>query len=191
MPENIFFDLIAPLYDRLIRISEPEKIIELLDLPVQGTLLDAGGGTGRFAFHLLPFVDRVVLSDLSFSMLREAKAKPIPFIVQASSRHLPFPDGYFDRILVVDAMHHFDDQTGVIKDLIRLLKPNGRLLIEEPDIRRFLAKLIWFMEKLLLMRSQFYTPEELKTLVETHGGTAHIEDDGQFIAWVVVEKKQT
>jgi ubiquinone/menaquinone biosynthesis C-methylase UbiE len=190
MPENILFDLIAPLYDRLIRATDPEKIIELLALPAKGTLLDAGGGTGRIASHLLPLVDRVVLSDLSFSMLREAKAKPISSVAQASSHCLPFPDAYFDRILVVDAMHHFDNQPGVIKDLLRVLKPNGRLLIEEPDIRKFHAKMIWVMEKVLIMKSHFYTPEQLRSMVEVHGETAHIEDDGHFTAWVVVEKKK-
>jgi len=191
MPENILFDLIAPIYDRLIRASEPEKVIELLALPAEGTLLDAGGGTGRFASHMLPLVNHVVLSDLSFSMLREAKAKPISLVVQASSRRLPFREGVFDRILVVDAMHHFDDQPGVIKDLMRVLKPNGRLLIEEPDIRKFRAKLIWLMEKFLIMKSKFYTPEKLKSLVEANGGLARIEDDGYFTAWVIAEKRRT
>jgi demethylmenaquinone methyltransferase/2-methoxy-6-polyprenyl-1,4-benzoquinol methylase len=188
MPENILFDLIAPVYDRLIRAAETEKIVQLLDLPVEGTLLDVGGGTGRIASQLLPYVDRVVLSDLSFSMLREAKSKPIPVVIQASSLFLPFPDDFFDCILVVDAMHHFDDQAGVVTNLFRVLKPGGRLLIEEPDIRKFQAKLILVVEKLLLMKSQIYTPEKLKNLVEANGGSAYIEDDGQFTAWVVAEK---
>jgi demethylmenaquinone methyltransferase/2-methoxy-6-polyprenyl-1,4-benzoquinol methylase len=189
MPENILFDLIAPMYDRLISAPDPGKIIALLDLPTDGVLLDAGGGTGRMASHLLPHVREVVLSDLSFSMLREARTKPIPGIVQAPSHCLPFPNEYFDRILVVDAMHHFDHQQEVIKDLLRVLKPNGRLLIEEPDIRKFRAKMIWVMEKLLMMKSVFYTPEEIKAMVEAQGGLAYFEEDGLFTAWVVVEKR--
>lgn len=189
MPENILFDLIAPMYDRLISAPDPGKIIALLDLPTNGVLLDAGGGTGRMASHLRPHVEEIVLSDLSFSMLREAQTKPISGIVQASSHCLPFPDEYFDRILVVDAMHHFDHQQEVIKDLLRVLKPNGRLLIEEPDIRKFRAKIIWVMEKLLMMKSVFYTPEEIKAMVEAHGGSAYIEEDGLFTAWVVAEKR--
>jgi ubiquinone/menaquinone biosynthesis C-methylase UbiE len=188
MPENILFDLIAPIYDRLISAPDPQKIIALLDLPPNGVLLDAGGGTGRMASHLLPHVAELVLSDLSFSMLREARAKPLPGIVQAASHCLPFPDEHFDRILVVDALHHFDHQGEVIKDLLRVLKPKGRLLIEEPDIRKFRAKMIRVMEKFLLMKSVFWTPEEIKSMVEIHGGSARIEEDGFFTAWVIVEK---
>jgi demethylmenaquinone methyltransferase/2-methoxy-6-polyprenyl-1,4-benzoquinol methylase len=88
----------------------------------------------------------------------------------------------------VDALHHFDHQSEVIKDLLRVLKPNGRLLIEEPDIRKFRAKMIWVMEKFLLMKSVFCTPEEIKSMVEMHGGAARIEEDGFFTAWVIVEK---
>jgi demethylmenaquinone methyltransferase/2-methoxy-6-polyprenyl-1,4-benzoquinol methylase len=189
MPENILFDLIAPMYDRLISAPDPEKIISLLDLPTNGALLDAGGGTGRMASNLHPHVDEIVLSDLSFSMLREARSKPISGIVQASSHCLPFPNEYFDRILVVDAMHHFDHQGEVIKDLLRVLKPDGRLLIEEPDIRKFRAKIIWVMEKLLMMKSVFYSPEEIKAMVEENGGSAYIEEDELFTAWVVAEKR--
>lgn len=188
MPENILFDLIAPIYDRLISAPDPEKIIALLDLPKNAVLLDAGGGTGRLASHLLPHVEELVLSDLSFSMLREACDKPLPYVVQAASHCLPFPDEYFDRILVVDALHHFDHQEEVIKDLLRVLKPGGRLLIEEPDIRKSRAKMIRVMEKFLLMRSVFYTPEEIKSMVEMYGASARIEADELFTAWVVVDK---
>jgi demethylmenaquinone methyltransferase/2-methoxy-6-polyprenyl-1,4-benzoquinol methylase len=121
-------------------------------------------------------------------MLREAHAKPLPRIVQAASHFLPFPDEYFDRVLVVDALHHFDHQGEVIKDLLRVLKPGGRLLIEEPDIRKFRAKMIWVMEKFLLMKSVFCRPEEIKSMVEMYGGSARIEEDEFFTAWVIVDK---
>jgi len=188
MPENILFDLIAPIYDRLINAPDPEQIIALLDLPTNGVLLDVGGGTGRMASRLLPHVREVVLSDLSFAMLREARSKPLPGIIQAASHYLPFPNEQFDRILVVDALHHFDHQGEAIKELLRVLRPNGRLLIEEPDIRKFRAKLIQVMEKFLLMKSVFCTPEEIKSMVEMQGGTARIEEDEHITAWVIVEK---
>ena len=74
------------------------------------------------------------------------------------------------------------------RSLLRVLKPKGRLLIEEPDIRKFRAKMIRVMEKFLLMKSVFCTPEEIKSMVEVHGGSARIEEDGFFTAWVIVEK---
>lgn len=188
MAINILFDILAPIYDRIISQPDAGVLKDLLDLPQNGLVLDAGGGTGRVSSQLLPFVNKLVLSDLSFPMLTEAQGKGIARLVQGTSRHFPFQDDAFDRILVVDALHHFSDQPGTVKELIRILRPGGRLVIEEPDIREFRVKLIALMEKLLVMRSFFHTPQEIKEMVEACGGSARVEVDGKFTAWVVVEK---
>ena len=44
---NHHFDFIAPFYDRAIPFARLEKMLDVLDLPCEGWLLDAGGGTGR------------------------------------------------------------------------------------------------------------------------------------------------
>ena len=65
-------------------------------------------------------------------MLAEARAKGTVAPVRGHAERLPFPDGSFDRILVVDALHHFCDQREAIGDLLRVLAPGGRLLVAEP-----------------------------------------------------------
>lgn len=188
MAVNLLFDLLAPLYDRLISPPDPDQLHHLLDLPTHGWLLDAGGGTGRVSTSLRPLVGGLVLTDLSLPMLKQAQAKVLCCPVQASTHRLPYPNAYFDRILVVDALHHFSDQSAAIADLLRVLKPGGRMLIEEPDIHRFPVKLIALIEKLALMNSHFHTPQQIKALVESHGGTARLHGDDQFAAWVIVNK---
>jgi ubiquinone/menaquinone biosynthesis C-methylase UbiE len=115
MATNRHFDFLAPLYDRLIRPPDPEQIRALLDLPASGWVLDAGGGTGRVSALLCPLVERLVVCDLSFAMLsqshnkREGEQGHCIVPSQARVERLPFPDGCFSRILVVDAFHHFGD----------------------------------------------------------------------------------
>jgi len=46
------FDFIAPLYDRIVRLPVSSRLCELLKLPTDGILLDAGGGTGRVSSRL-------------------------------------------------------------------------------------------------------------------------------------------
>lgn len=182
------FGLLAPFYEKVIPPPDVSRLRHLLNLPTAGRLLDAGGGTGRVASQLRTLVGELVLTDVSAGMLRQARQKAKIEISQAHAERLPFPDDSFDRVLVVDALHHFCDQKLAIADLLRVLKPGGRLVIEEPDLNRFSVKMIAVAEKIALMRSHFYYPAEISAIVANHGHTAQIESDDQVSVWVVVDK---
>lgn len=182
------FDFLAPFYDRLIGLPDPARLRELLRLPTPGWLLDAGGGTGRVSTGLRPFVGGLVVSDFSGPMLRQVRQKGSLWPTQVRVERLPFPDESFDRILVVDALHHFHQQSAAIGELARVLKRGGRLVIEEPDINRFAVKLVALAEKLALMGSHFHSPGEIRDVVAVHGLTVRIETNGAFAAWVVADR---
>jgi demethylmenaquinone methyltransferase/2-methoxy-6-polyprenyl-1,4-benzoquinol methylase len=182
------FNFLAPFYDRVIAPPDISRLKELLRLPATGRLLDVGGGTGRVSSQLRPLVDDLVLTDVSPGMLRQAREKGQFQLSMAHAEHLPFPAESFERVLVVDALHHFCDQERAIADLIRVLKPGGLLVIEEPDLNHFRVKMIAAAEKLALMRSRFYYPAEIGQMIGAHGLSAQIENDDLITAWVVVDK---
>jgi len=182
------FDLLAPIYDLVIPPPDPARLRHLLRLPTDGRMLEAGGGTGRVSSRLLPLVGTLVINDLSAPMLKEAQQKGALQPVQSYVERLPFPDGSFERVFAVDALHHFNDHDTAVGELLRVLGEGGRLVIEEPDIRRFPVKIVALLEKLALMNSHFLSEDKILALVASHGYEAQIGCLSDFATCVVVDK---
>ncbi|MCP4752941.1 MAG: methyltransferase domain-containing protein, partial [Proteobacteria bacterium] len=91
-------------------------------------------------------------------------------------------------ILVVDALHHFRHPKESIRELLRVLKPGGRLVIDEFDASLLSVKLIALAEKLALMGSRFFKPEEIVAMIADCGFPAEVRENGKTSFWVVVEK---
>ena len=182
------FDLLAPIYDWVIPPPDPDRLRQLLRLPIQGRMLEAGGGTGRVSSLLTPLVGTLVINDVSAPMLREAQGKGGLHPAQSYVERLPFPDRCFSRVIAIDAFHHFRDHRAAIGELLRVLEAGGRLVVEEPDITRFPVKLVALLEKLALMRSHFFSAERIQTMVNEHGAESHIGCMRDYAMCVVVDK---
>lgn len=189
------FDFLAPIYDRIIGVflGKPDsekggELKGLLELPVDGRLLDAGGGTGRVSEPFRSLVEQLVVADISSGMLRQARKKGHLDLARADAAQLPFPDACFERVIVVDSLHHFSDQRQVIRELTRVLSPGGLLIIEEFDIRRLPVKGLALLEKLALMGSRFLRPEEIRDQIQESGLTAEIREGERLTVFVVARK---
>jgi demethylmenaquinone methyltransferase/2-methoxy-6-polyprenyl-1,4-benzoquinol methylase len=182
---NSHFNWLAPFYDRVIPFVRLDQMLRVLDFPPASRLLDAGGGTGRVAAALRPYVDWIVIADVSFGMLTQARQKSLA-VTTTETECLPFPDRTFDRVLMVDALHHVLNQAETICELYRVLKVGGKLVIEEPDFRTLAVKLIAVAEKLAFMRSHFLAPSQIAQLFPA-GAKVKIESEATT-AWVIAEK---
>jgi ubiquinone/menaquinone biosynthesis C-methylase UbiE len=181
------FDWLAPLYDRIIPPKEPERLIKLAGLPVEGKLLDAGGGTGRISGTLAGQAGSIFIADPSLKMLQKASQKDGLRPIGSTAENLPFADCSFEIVIMVDALHHVYDQDRTAAEMFRVLKPGGRIVVEEPDIRIGVVKIIAVMEKLALMRSRFLSPVQMARLFAHPHARTRIEWEG-FNAWVIVDK---
>ncbi len=182
------FGKLAPFYERFITPRIPQELAAFVNMPVGGVILDAGGGTGRVAQFLRDKTGQVLVADEFMEMLREVRKKVGMHPVCSHAENTPFKAGCVDRIIVVDALHHVADQVDTAEELWRILKPGGRIVIEEPDVRAFGVKLIAFAEKLALMRSHFLPPARIAGLFRRPNARVRIETSGPT-AWIIVDKE--
>lgn len=181
------FDFLAPYYEKFITPKEPEKLISLAGLKTQSNVLDVGGGTGRVGQFLRGKASQIVLADQTLQMLMEAQKKDHLLPVCSHSEELPFATFSFDRIIMVDTLHHVCDQRKTAQELWRVLKPGGRIVIEEPDIKKFAVKLIALAEKLAFMRSHFLNSGKISELFAFMDADVRIQSE-EHTVWVIVEK---
>lgn len=182
------FTFIAPYYDRIFGQSSTDDLIGYLEPRAGQQVLDVGGGTGRVAEQLAGLVCSVCVLDPSAGMVLEGQRKGI-CVIRGEAETLPYAGGVFDRIMMVDAFHHLRDQSQAAKELMRVLAPGGRVVIEEPDITHLGVRLVALGEKLLLMRSQFRAPQFIQRLFQAQSGRVRVERQA-YTAWVIVEKPE-
>jgi ubiquinone/menaquinone biosynthesis C-methylase UbiE len=171
------FSWIARHYDRFAGRPDTTALRRLLALPSEGRLLDLGGGTGRMSQELDSV--QVVICDAAAGMVQQARLKGL-LACQGPAERLPFADSVFDGILVVDAFHHFSNQQRAIEEMLRVLRPAGRMVIVEPDIRRPLMPLLSWGERRLGMSSRMLPPLELGRLVTAAGGEVLAIEEEMF-----------
>ena len=191
MPLFDHFGLLAPIYVRFFPPPDPSDWRRVLHRPADGALLAAGGGTGRVTAQFSAQATQIVIADVSHGMLVQALKQNDVQVVQAPAEQLPFPDGAFARVIVVDALHHMADAKLALTELVRVLAPGGRLVIQEPDWQRPLMRLVAWAEKLALMRSHPYLSEDMLQMAAQAGGRAHCVRADTNTIWVIVDKPVT
>jgi len=163
----LFFQALAPVYD-FFHFSPKGKTlrnIEVeLNLSPKDLLLDLAGGTGRISQNLKRLVRKVFVVDASRNMLRIAKRRGLDGKYGFAEK-IPFPNSYFDKVIVVDAFHHFDNPEQAIREIKRVLKKNGVFLLQEVNPRGPFGFLLKWAEKFMLMESCFYKPAEMDRLI--------------------------
>lgn len=139
-------------------------------------ILDIAGGTGDLSYQFAKRVGTeglVVLADINESMLNVGRdrltdrgcAGNIQY-AQTDAQYLPFPDNTFDCISIAFGLRNVTDKDQALRDMLRVLKPSGRLLVLEfskaqhPLLEKvydaYSFKLLPFMGKLITNDAESY-----------------------------------
>lgn len=124
--------------------AELNRLLELAAPEPDWLALDIATGGGHTALKLAPCVRRVIASDLTLLMLEAARSFLTPQAANidfcaADAEALPFASGAFDLVTCRIAAHHFPDPYRFILECARVLKPGGRLVVQDltvPDDER-------------------------------------------------------
>lgn len=133
-------------YDEKFSISYDERCIDYArdrftkavpSGPVEGRVLEIGGGTGFFTVNLALggcIAGDLVVSDLSPGMLDVARRNASEHAVEvttavADAEDLPFPDDSFDLVIGHAFLHHLPLPGKALMEARRVLRPGGRLVI--------------------------------------------------------------
>ena len=102
-------------------------------MPLEGKrILDVGCGLGLYVRRFRDFTPEVYGVDIDPERVAEA-SQTLPNIQQASAEILPFPDNFFDLVLLHEILEHVPDDHAAAREAHRVLKPGGRMVIFVPN----------------------------------------------------------
>ena len=176
-----FFDRTTRLYDLVMPSTDPEPIREafsLADRPIE-RLLDLGGGTGRASLALdgPSDPDDRLVADISRGMLGRARDAGLR-TVECDARRLPFRNGSWDAVVVVDALHHMPDPGVVYREVERVLAPGGVFVVRDFDPSSVRGWALALGERVVGFGSRFATPDALAEEISTAGFETRVLDRG-------------
>lgn len=167
-------------YNRQTADKEHLKLLLSLVNPQNNeTILDLGTGSGYVAFALSEKFNEckvigmdIVTDTLSRNreIISKSRISNLEFI-DYDGTIFPLPDSSIDCIITRYALHHFPDIENSFKEIYRILKPNGKLVIADPtpnenDKDRFVDK---YMQIKQDGHMRFYSLAEYKRMLETVG----------------------
>jgi demethylmenaquinone methyltransferase / 2-methoxy-6-polyprenyl-1,4-benzoquinol methylase len=136
------FDRIARVYDLMNSVMTAgmhqrwrERAADMAVLAPGDSVLDVATGTGDLAIALAARVGpegHVVGSDFSERMLELAREKaPALEFETANALDLPYEDDSFDAATVGFGARNFSDLAGGLREMTRVVKPGGRVVVLE------------------------------------------------------------
>ena len=157
-----------------IRRIEWRSMLEWLDPKEGERILDVACGGGEWILKIAEKGCEVHGIDLSEAAIEHAKRLAerekiaCEFKVE-SAEDLPYPDGYFDKTVCSSSLEHFKDDIKALKEMHRVLKPNGRIVLTTDSFTYPINDELKEMHRKSNSVVNYYTRKTLKERFEIAG----------------------
>ena len=138
-------------------------LVRRLGLPPGTEILDAGCGSGRNMVDLARY-GTVTGLELADASVHWARNRGIGEIVQGSITDAPFPDDRFDFAVCLDVLEHIDDELHALRELRRIMRPGGTLLVTVPAYQS-----LWSEHDVINHHKRRYTRATLSAVARESG----------------------
>lgn len=127
----------------------------------QGNALEVGCGEGYGLAYLAPLAQEYTAID-KYSANIEAYTKDMSniYFVPMSVPPIGFADSLFDVVVTFQVIEHIEDDKNFVKEIYRVLKPGGKLVLTTPNRYMSLTRNPWHVRE--------YTTAELHKLLASH-----------------------
>lgn len=157
-----------------VRQIEWRNMLEGLDPKEGERILDVACGGGQLSLKIAERGCKVHGIDISKRKINSAKrlaerAKIIAQFEVADAHHLPYPDGYFDKVVCSSSLEHFPSDIEALKEMNRVLKTSGTLVLTTDSFLYLNQGKIGERYREIAHVVNYYTPEMLKERLEIAG----------------------
>lgn len=126
-------------------------------------ILDVGCGTGANLMMLSEFGDAEGV-DISLDALSFCRERGLKNVRHGAAEKLPYEDGEFDLVTALDVIEHLDDDLAGLREIRRVLRPNGHVLLFVPTFM-----FLWGVQDDVSNHRRRYRLPELRRVVEQAG----------------------
>jgi len=157
-----------------IRRIEWRKMLEYLDPKEDERILDIACGNGTLALKIAERRCEVHGIDISKDSIDTARrlAEREKIACQfkvGNAENLPYPNMSFDKIVCSSSLEHFKNDISALKEMSRIIKPNGRLIITVDSFTYPITNELKEKHKKSSYVINYYTSEKLKKKFEIVG----------------------
>ncbi len=126
-------------------------------------ILDVGCGTGANLLMLSQYGDAEGV-DVSEEALAFCRERGLDKVKLGAAEELPYEDGTFDLVTALDVVEHIDDDLAGLREMRRVLRPGGRVLLFVPTFM-----FLWGLQDDVSNHRRRYRLPELQRVLEQAG----------------------